>query len=336
MAVQSGTQVSTRLSDLPIAGEVFSANVILRMLQNNAFLNSGVMVRDSELDAFLSSNIGGKVYSPRFIGPLALVEPNISNDNPADKSTPQKITGGKMSAVRQSLNQSWSSMDLNVNLLGLDPIGAIEGQVADYWRGISAMRLLASLQGVIAGNIANDSGDMVVDISGEADAAALINSDAIRDAAGSMGDMQSALTAIAVHGVVYNTLLKNEDIEFLPDSEGKSLIAFYQQKRVIVDDSMTVVPGTPNKYYTYLFGSGAISLGVGSPKVPFEIIRDGAAGMGGGEEVLHSRVEWMIHPQGFSFGLTDTPTTAQLQDAANWTRVLERKRIPLAAIISQG
>lgn len=336
MAVQSGAQVSTRLSDLPIAGEIFSQNIILRMLERNAFLNSGVMVRDPELDAFLSSNLGGKVFSPRFIGPLTLVEPNISNDNPADKSTPQKITGGKMSAVRQSLNQSWSSMDLNVNLLGIDPIGAIEGQVSDYWRGVSVLRLLASLQGVFASNIANNSGDMVVDISGEADAAALFNADAFIDAAASMGDMEGALNALAVHSVVYATMKKNDLIEFIPDSESKATIPTYMGKRVIVDDSMTVVTGSPNKYYSYLFGAGAISLGVGAPKVPFEIQRDGAAGMGGGEEVLHSRVEWVIHPQGFTFGLTDTPTTAQLQDAANWTRVFERKRIPLAAIISQG
>lgn len=105
---------------------------------------------------------------------------------------------------------------------------------------------------------------------------------------------------------------------------------------------MTTVPAAtgensaPAKYYSYLFGAGAIALGVGNPKMPFAVHRDEAAGNGGGEEVVHSRLEWVIHPQGFSFGKDTTPTMEQLQDSTNWTRNYERKRIPLAVLVSQG
>ena len=85
-----------------------------------------------------------------------------------------------------------------------------------------------------------------------------------------------------------------------------------------------------------MFGRGAVALGVGTPKTPFAIHRDEAAGNGGGEEIVHSRLEWIIHPQGFSFGLEETPTLAQLETASNWTRQYERKRIALAALITQG
>ena len=98
---------------------------------------------------------------------------------------------------------------------------------------------------------------------------------------------------------------------------------------------MTVVAGGKNKYYSYLFGAGAIALGVGAAKTPFEIDRNPSAGNGGGEEIVYSRAEWIIHPQGFSYGLDTTPTIAELENAANWTRAFERKRIALAAIISQ-
>lgn len=332
------TQTTTRLSDLPIVGEVALAAVILRTMATNAFVNSGVLSRDAQLDNFLSSDIGGKTISPRFVGPLAVEEPNISSDDPAVKSDPRKITGGKNKAVRQSLNQSWSSMDLNASLLGIDPIGAITNQVGDYWSGVLSMRLLASLKGIVAADLAGAK-ELTVDISANTGAAGLFNADAFIDCQGTMGDRASSLTAIAVHSVVYNTMLKQDLIEFVKNSEGVLNIPTYMGKRLIVDDAMTYVAGASGaagKYYSYLFGAGAVALGVGGARVPFEVDRNPAAGNGGGEETLYSRLEWVIHPQGYSFALDETPTTAQLETAGNWTRNYERKRIPLAAMITAG
>lgn len=342
MAVQSGSQVSTRLSDVPIVPEIATAAIILRSLNSNAFVNSGVMIRDPEADAFLTNNLGGKTFAPRYLGPLADDEPNISSDDPAEKSTPKKITGGKNKAVRQSLNQSWSSMDLTNTDLGLDITTAITNQIGDYWNTQENKRLLASLKGIIAADLASGSPVMTVDVTGKTGADALFNAEAFIDAQTTMGDMASSLTAVAVHSTVYATMKKLNLIDFIPASEGRVEIPTYQGLTVIQDDAMTYVPAvtgdspSPAKYYTYLFGRGAVALGVGTPKTPFAIHRDEAAGNGGGEEIVHSRLEWIIHPQGFSFGLEETPTLAQLETASNWTRQYERKRIALAALITQG
>ena len=342
MAVQSGSQVSTRLSDVPIVPEIATAAIILRSLNSNAFVNSGVMIRDPEADAFLTNNLGGKTFAPRYLGPLADDEPNISSDDPSEKSTPKKITGGKNKAVRQSLNQSWSSMDLTNTYLGLDITTAITNQIGDYWNTQENKRLLASLKGIIAADLATCSPVMTVDVTGKTGADALFNAEAFIDAQTTMGDMASSLTAVAVHSTVYATMKKLNLIDFIPASEGRVEIPTYQGLTVIQDDAMTYVPAvtgdspSPAKYYTYLFGRGAVALGVGTPKTPFAIHRDEAAGNGGGEEIVHSRLEWIIHPQGFSFGLEETPTLAQLETASNWTRQYERKRIALAALITQG
>ena len=342
MAVQSGSQVSTRLSDVPIVPEIATAAIILRSLNSNAFVNSGVMIRDPEADAFLTNNLGGKTFAPRYLGPLADDEPNISSDDPSEKSTPKKITGGKNKAVRQSLNQSWSSMDLTNTYLGLDITTAITNQIGDYWNTQENKRLLASLKGIIAADLATGSPVMTVDVTGKTGADALFNAEAFIDAQTTMGDMASSLTAVAVHSTVYATMKKLNLIDFIPASEGRVEIPTYQGLTVIQDDPMTYVPAvtgdspSPAKYYTYLFGRGAVALGVGTPKTPFAIHRDEAAGNGGGEEIVHSRLEWIIHPQGFSFGLEETPTLAQLETASNWTRQYERKRIALAALITQG
>ena len=342
MAVQRGSQVSTRLSDVPIVPEIATAAIILRSLNSNAFVNSGVMIRDPEADAFLTNNLGGKTFAPRYLGPLADDEPNISSDDPSEKSTPKKITGGKNKAVRQSLNQSWSSMDLTNTYLGLDITTAITNQIGDYWNTQENKRLLASLKGIIAADLATGSPVMTVDVTGKTGADALFNAEAFIDAQTTMGDMASSLTAVAVHSTVYATMKKLNLIDFIPASEGRVEIPTYQGLTVIQDDAMTYVPAvtgdspSPAKYYTYLFGRGAVALGVGTPKTPFAIHRDEAAGNGGGEEIVHSRLEWIIHPQGFSFGLEETPTLAQLETASNWTRQYERKRIALAALITQG
>ncbi|WP_304736502.1 major capsid protein [uncultured Desulfovibrio sp.] len=344
MAVQSGNQVSTRFSDVSIVPEVATEAIELRMLETNAFLASGVMVRDPELDSFLSGNIGGKTIAPRFIGPLSHEEPNISTDNPADKSTPKKITAGKNLAVRQSLNQSWSVMDLVADQMGVDPVGVVTNQIGDYWSAVMSDRNLASLRGLVAADLATNAPVLTVDVSGETGADALFNADAFIDAQATMGDRARDLTAVAMHSVVYSTMQKQDLIEFIPNSQGKLVIPTYMGLRVIVDDAMTYEPAvgadpgpaSPARYFTYLFGRGAIAFGLGTPKTPFAIHRDEAAGNGGGEEVVHSRYEFVLHPQGFSFKLDTTPTLAELRDAENWTRNYERKRIPLAALITQG
>lgn len=339
---------TTQLSDLAIDPQIVTENTIHNSLATNAFIESGVLRRDPVLDEFLSGPLGGKTIAPRFIGPLAQDDANISSDSPTVKSTPKKITGGKNVAVRQSLNQSWSAMDIVAALSGVDPVGVITQMTGAYWNGELTKRVLASLRGVVAMDLAG-SKVLSLDISGESGKAALFNADAFIDAVGTLGDRAEQINAIAMHSVVYNTMLKQDLIEFIRNSEGRLIIPTYMGKRVVVDDAMTGIKETkvegeaPNqttttttKYYSFLFGEGAIALGVAGGRTPFEVDRDPASGSGGGEEIIYSRLEWVIHPQGFSFAKDSTPTIAQLEDGTNWTMDFERKRIPLAALVTAG
>lgn len=334
---------TTQVADLPIIPEIFSREMILRTLATNAFVRSGVAVEDPQLNAFLNSDQGGKTFSPRFLGPLKDDDPNISTDDPAVLAVPKKISGFTNKAVRHSLNQVWSVMDLPVDLDGTDPINAIEMQLSAYWDTVLTRRVLASLYGVSASDQASSGPkDMVVDISGETGAAALFNADAYITARGTMGDRSSVLGNIAVHSTVYQTMQRQNMIDTIPNSQTDIGFGTYMGAGIIVDDAMTVIPATsgepatPVKYYSYLFGRGAIALGTGSPKVPFEVDRNMLSGNGGGEELIASRVEWIIHPQGFSYDGDSTPTIAELQTASKWNRAFERKRIPLAVLITQG
>jgi len=134
-------------------------------------------------------------------------------------------------------------------------------------------------------------------------------------------------------------MVKNDDIVYIPDSQGQLTIPTYMGLRVIVDDGMTVTAGSTDgfKYTSVLFGAGAFGYGVGSPDTPVEVEREAAQGDGGGIETLWLRNTWILHP--FGFQQTGTPsgnsfTLAELGTAGVWDRVIERKNIPLAYLIT--
>ena len=60
---------------------------------------------------------------------------------------------------------------------------------------------------------------------------------------------------------------------------------------------------------------------------------------GAGVEELWTRKTWLLHPLGFQH--TGTPSKAsfsltELKAAAQWDRVVERKNVPFAALVTNG
>jgi hypothetical protein len=342
----------TQLSDLVIVPKMFNQGVTLEALEKDLLIGSGAAVVDPALDAFLNGPMGGKTVEVRSLGPLAPVDANISTDLPT-QAVPQKLGDVSTVAVRQSLNQAFSSMDLVADLYGSDPLGSVMGRLGKYWTTVRQNRVLASIQGILAASVDGEgNSDLIVDITGgdalpdaSITAANFINSGPIIDAAALMGDRDQDLTGLAVHSVVYATMQKLNLITTEKLSDTNIFISRYMGFPILVDDGLTVerrVPtgSTPppayNVYYSYLFGYGAISLGNGTPLNPVKIERSELAGTGGGQETLVSRVEWIIHPNGYKCNLDATPTMAQLKAKESWTRAYERKRIKLAVIKSRG
>jgi len=156
----------------------------------------------------------------------------------------------------------------------------------------------------------------------------VFDSSAFVDANQLLGDSKEKLVAMAVHSATESLMAKNDDIDYIKDSEGQLLYKEYQGKRVIVDDGMPVSAGV---YTTYLFGAGAIGFSEGSPKVPLETPREALTN--GGEEYLISRRHFVMHPRGIKWDPTsgvpakDTPSDAELAASANWTQAYEQKNI---------
>ena len=322
---------------------VFSAADQEAQIELNAFMASGVMVEDPRITAMAS--VGGNIGELPFFKPLGTEEPNYSNDVTGDSSTAKKITNAVMKYRLASQNQSWSTMDIAADLALDNPALAITNRVGAYWATALERRLIQSTMGILNDNVANDSSDMVVNIATDAagaiTAAELVSNDAILDAQQTAGDHQAGFSAIAMHSVVYSRLRKQQLITFIRDADNNTLFSMYGNLRVIVDDSLSAVAGTNRvKYTTVIFGNGAVVSGMGRTKVPSELDRDPEKGNGGGQETLYSRRADIIHPLGFEFSSASvagqSATLAELATEANWSRVWERKNVPLCFLQTNG
>jgi len=330
---------TTQLSDL-YSPLVFDEAVAEKFDELNAFLRSGVLVDQPMLSDMAS--VGGFVGEMPFFKPLdASSEPDYTNDNPAAFSTPANITTGTQKYRLAKMHKSWSTMDFarELGLAGMDPLEAITTKVAKYWAIQEEKRLIASGMGIMADNVANDAGDMVEDIYSDIAApvaANIISAEAIQDAKQTSGDHQGEYTAIGMHSVTFNTLNKANLIDFIPNSEGRINFPTYLGLAVVVDDSLPVVSGVNSPaYITILYTPGSFGYGTGRMLKPSELDRDPSSGNGGGEDILHSRRNDIIHPTGLAFtsntvASSTTATLAELRLAVNWDRVMSRKNIGMA------
>lgn len=321
----------------------FAAAEQEKQLELNAFLASGIMVMDPRINNMAS--IGGNKGEMPFFKPLGTAEPNYGSDDPNSNSTAKNVTSAQMDWRLCSQNDSWSTMDLAVELALQDPSGAITGRIGQFWATTNERRLIQSMVGVLADNVANDSGDMVVDIATDAVgapvAAELISADAIIDAEQTSGDHQAGFGVIAMHSVPYSRLRKQQLIDFVRDADNNTLFATYGGKRVVVDDSLPAVSGSNRITYTsIIFGVGSVAMGEGRVENPSEMDRLPSAGNGAGQTVIHSRRADIIHPLGFSFTSNSvagqSATLAELATATNWDRVWERKNVPFAFLKTNG
>jgi hypothetical protein len=309
-----------------------------------AFYNSGIIVQSPLLNQL--ANGGGKlIHLPYWKDLDQTDEPNISDDTD-NEAVPGKLGSDEMVARTAQLNNGWSAADLVSELAGSDPMTRIAARTSVYWSRQWQRRLIAAALGVYAENVASGGGDMVQNFaiedgvnSGELN---LFGRQAFTAAIFTLGDAFGQLSGIAVHSIVFKRMVDNDDITVVKDSTGTIDIPTYMGKRVIVDDSMPVVAGVTSgfKYTSILFGSGAFGYGVGKARVPVEVEREAAKGNGGGVETLWERKTWLIHPFGYKWNEANvagvSPTLAELKLAANWTRKLPRKNVPLAFLVTNG
>lgn len=323
-----------------------------------AFFQSGVAVGGQYFDDLANSD--GNLKEIIFWRDLnANVEPNYSSDQNVD-SNPQNNEQAIQHAYKAHMNQSWGAYDLTRKIqTGQDAMRVIRNLTDLYWTRQWQRRVIAMLIGVYNANVAGNfvagaaipgvAGDMITNIArttaGTVGAGNLFSRSAMTQAAFTMGDAVDGLVAIAVHSVIYQNMVDNDDIDFIRDRLGTFSIPTYMGKVVIVDDSMPVIANAvtgENDYISILFGTEVVGYGQAEDINPVEIYREPTKGHGGGREQLIERPIMLLHTLGHtnlnatSSGNSGFQTLADLQLASNWARTHARKNVPLAYLVTNG
>lgn len=320
-------------------------------VEKTAFFQSGILT-PTPYAAEIARGPSNIANIPYWKAIDSSIEPNYSNDVYQDIATPRNVQTGEMMARVAYLNEGFGQADLTVELTSQNPLQSVANRLDNFWQRQAQRRLLATALGLYNDNVAatdayHTQNDMVIDVSATLgfDAGAFIDAtQTMGDAL--MGSSGEVLGAIAMHSFVYAQARKQQLIDFVRDADNNTMFATYQGYRVVVDDSMTVVgTGNDRKFISIIFGQGAIGYGEGSPTNPLEYHRAPERGNGGGVEVLWTRKTWLLHPLGYSFtsavitgnGSETIARSASLQDLANssnWNRVMERKHIPVAFLVT--
>lgn len=363
---------NTLVSDV-IVPAVFTPYVQQLTEQKSRLIQSGALARNGLMDQMLAG--GGLTFNVPSWRDLDNDTENVATDATADTfghvlsgaainlsgalsvlsdSRPKATDSDVEVAVRLNRNQSWAGADLAADLAGEDPMNSVASRVATYWARRLQAVFIATVNGVSKDNGVNDAGDYAHSIVGASfvDGVTNFSAEAALDATLTMGDSMDALQMLMVHSVVYNRMQKNNLIDFIPDAEGRVNIPTFLGRLVIVDDGMPTgtavvqadgTAGVAGMYESWLFGAGAVQMGVGTPKVPTAVVREEKAGNGGGQEILYSRVVWSLHPVGHAYvgtspngGPSNAASTNNLNIATSWDRRYpERKQIKFARLITR-
>lgn len=326
----------TRLTNSVIP-DVFTAYTVEPSIYRSRFYNAGVMQMDEGVSALLGG--GGEIYNLPFWQDIAGTSGDIPSETVA--ATVNNLAALKQSFRKQVRLKTWGANDLVTVYSGSDPMARLTDMVTGYWGQAFDQVAINSLRGVVADNIANDSGDLVNDISAGAGSAAYFSDSAVIDAQAKLGENGVAgasdnangnFAAILVHPATYAYMRKQDLIDQVPISGQPRPLEFYMGMQVIVDRNAYV---NSTVYDSYILKNGVLRMGMTTTGyLPTEVDRDPSTGFG--IDKLYTRRTFAIHPVGTAWADTSvagvSPTDGELYAATNWNRVFNAENMGLVVL----
>lgn len=301
--------------------------------QNSAIYRSGIVARDPEIQTVVQqTSAQSKTGTLDFFKDLAGDDVALSQESAL---TPDKITGAKDAYVIHRRGKAWAAHDLAGILAGAgDVVQQIMTLIGDFQIRARQKMLMRTLKGVFASNLANNSGDLVFDMTGLQ--SPYLDTYSLLDAAQLLGDAKGMLTALVCHSAVELQLNKlgAKSQTYQPADERNGVLARYNGKSIIMDDDLPYNPQTGVTEF-YLFAQGAVAEASAVPTVnfpAFETYREELKSTSG----IIARDAYVMHIRGIKFvGSTDadSPSNATIEAAASWNRVYEQKHIRVIKVV---
>ena len=347
-----------KLADIYIR-ETLDQVALEESIYRSVLWQSGAVESDAKLSELVGAN-DGRIFESRYWkdidqpddnpDPLTGAGPIYPDDS--DTLIPTfGIKHGLFKAHKNGPTMAWGEKDI-IRRLGFldDPLGVISDRIATYWGKYFDMYATAQLTGILADNALNNGGDMIHDISDPlvpADPANSIGPEAIIDAMFTAGDTADDFAVMIVHSKVAAQLRKQNLIDTIPSSDGKTIFQFYQNLRLLISDNVPIDSTGANPVaVSYILGNGVIGYGQNlGGIIPSELWRDPRVALGAGETQLITRQSFAIHPWGFTWddavvtgslsvaGDFIYPNMADQRNELNWSRVVtDRKQVRIAAL----
>lgn len=307
----------------------------------NRLIQSGIIVVDSVLAKALG-NGGAPFYNVPNYAPLTGSSQVLSDSGSLNVGG---ITTAKQIAYGLARGDARSVNDLAKWMSGDDPARAIGNGWAQWWKEDEQRILISVLTGLFADNAANDSGDLILNLSIEdgvnAAAGNKMSGTAIVNATQKLGDAKRKFAAIIMHSQVEANLAIAGLISTVRDADGTFLYNSFMGLEVHVDDTCPVVAGSTSgyKYTTYICARGAIGRAEYiDPTEGFEADRDILAG----DTVMTMRKKMLLHPYGFAakYAAGDlagsTASNDELALAGAWDRVWDKKNTGVVSVVTNG
>lgn len=344
--------------------EAFGAYVSrIPQTRKNELLKSRALTGNSEIRNAFSASTGTAYATLPMYG---LLDGDALNYDGVTDITATSTTTFERSVVVIGRAKAWMESDFSEDITGgVNFMDNVASQVAEYWDINDQNTLLSILKGIYSMTGAKNLefvNNHTYDITANADDAALVGAATLNSAIQqASGDNKSKFRLAIMHSVVATNLENLKLLAYLKQTDANGIereltLATWNGRIVLIDDSMPVETvaasgETPayNKYTTYVLGEGAFDYEDIGAKVPFEMYRDPKTN--GGQDTLYSRQRKCFAPYGISYTkasqATLSPTSAELENGANWTLVhdggagnarkyIAHKAIPIARIVSRG
>ena len=249
-----------------------------RIFEQSAFVSSGVVQRNSALDA----RAGGTRIRVPFFDPINPTEERITSGNNWGTSgagylTSQNVTTDEQIMTLLHRGFQFATDDLSKLGSGADPLGHVANQLAAAIAKKKTGTLLAQLGGLFGGISGNGIlGPNTVNVTGTttATSANYLTAANVVKAKFKLGERASEITTIAMHSNLAAYLEETGYMQVqvsgtsLSSGAGLNGTSYntFAGLRVVVDDQLGVIAGGTathlNKYPVYLFGSGVVAEGV--------------------------------------------------------------------------
>mgnify|MGYP000854324557 FL=1 len=309
---------------------LWTAKDILGSKPITKLLDSGIITEDEQISNVIAAFGGGASVSIPYIKRPVFSEAAIGNDSDT-AITPTGLSEVEVKAWIGFFNKAFTEKDI-VKYVGIspDPISKVQDFFGEFWSQQIQNQLVNTLIGCIKANKADNAGDNILKES-----AKQFNYDTLVDALVLAGERMDEFDLLIMHPKTKAVIKKaNKELFKIVDFENGAKYELYDGKQVIVSDLCPVDP--TDGVTTFIVKRGAFLFAPANVEFPIEEQRDAKSGNGSGETTIISRMGYMLHPNGYSYikgqQASVSPTLAELADAKNWKRVVEKEQAPFLAI----